>query len=139
FHVTGVQTCALPICFQQEVERVAFSRLAQEGVAYVTSPLTGRRHVADPGREYALVNYMIQGTAAEIFKTKLLELAAAGLDEYMILPVHDEIILDVPRDVQDSVVETIRDIMNDDTIISVPITAGVASGERWGEKVDIFG
>lgn len=124
--------------FQQEVERVAFSRLAQEGVAYVTSPLTGRRHVADPGREYALVNYMIQGTAAEIFKTKLLELAAAGLDEYMILPVHDEIILDVPRDVQDSVVKTIRDIMNDDTIISVPITAGVASGERWGEKVDIF-
>jgi len=100
--------------------------------------LTGRRHVADPGREYALVNYMIQGTAAEIFKTKLLELAAAGLDEYMILPVHDEIILDVPRDVQDSVVKTIRDIMNDDTIISVPITAGVASGERWGEKVDIF-
>src|SRR5690606_7549861 len=112
-------------------------RLVQEGVAYVKSPLTGRRHIADEGREYALLNYLIQGTAAEIFKMKLLELDAAGLGEYMILPVHDEVIMDVPRDVEQDVIKTIRDIMNDDTLLSVPITAGVSRGERWGEKEDV--
>lgn len=123
--------------FQREVERVSNQRRAQEGVPYVKSPLTGRRHVADDGREYALVNYLIQGTAAEILKMKLLELDAAGLGEYMILPVHDEVIFDVPSDVERDVIETIQEVMNDDQLCSVPITAGVARGQRWGEKEDV--
>ncbi len=96
-----------------------------------------RRHVADDGREYALLNYLIQGSAAEILKMKLLELDAAGLGEYMILPVHDEVIFDVPIAEQEAAIKTIRDVMNDDTLCSVPITAGVARGLRWGEKEDI--
>lgn len=123
--------------FQTKVDRVQRERFAAEGQAYVKSPLTGRRHVADEGREYALVNYLIQGTSAEILKMKLLELDAAGLGEYMILPVHDEVILDVPYEVEPYVIDTIRDVMNDYSMLSVPITAGVARGQRWGEKEDI--
>lgn len=32
---------------------------------------------------------------------------------------------------------TLQTVMNDSTILSVPITAGIATGQRWGEKVDI--
>lgn len=122
---------------QSEVDRMARQRKQQEGIPYVRSPFTNRRHVADDGREYALLNYLIQGSAAEILKMKLLELDAAGLGEYMILPVHDEVIFDVPIAEQEAAIKTIRDVMNDDTLCSVPITAGVARGLRWGEKEDI--
>lgn len=125
---------------QNEVERISRERKTTEGISYVRSPLTGRLHVADDNRNYALVNYLIQGTAAEILKIKLLELDAAGLGQFMILPVHDEVILDVPRTEQPWVIDSLRGIMNDTTLFAsanVPITASVAMGKRWGEKQDL--
>jgi DNA polymerase-1 len=123
--------------FQNRVQYTALQRKTDEGVGYVRSPLTQRRHPSDAGKEYALVNYLVQGLAAEMFKIKLVELENAGLLPYMILPVHDEIILDVPSDYYESAVTTLKDIMNDDKLLSVPVTAGLAYGERWGAKVDI--
>lgn len=103
-------------------------------LAYTVCPLTGRRHYADPGKEYALANYKIQGWAASLFKIKMLELAAAGLAPYIVLFVHDEVILDVPKSMANDVVYTLRKIMNDSTMFPVPISAGISWGERWGEK-----
>lgn len=100
---------------------------------YVTCPLTGRRHYADTGKEYALINYLIQGWAAAMFKQKQLELHAAGLGPYMILPVHDEIILDIPHELVPDACQTLRAVMNDNNY-PVPITASVSYGPRWGEK-----
>lgn len=100
---------------------------------FVQCPLTGRHHIADPGKEYALINYLIQGWAAAMFKQKQLELHAAGLGPYMILPVHDEIILDIPTHLVPDAAQTLRAIMND-TKYPVPITASVSFGPRWGEK-----
>lgn len=121
------------------VERLSKERLISEGSAYVRSPITGRRHTADPGHEYALVNYMIQGMAAEIFKMKILELDAAGLGRFMVVPVHDEIMLDVPREHVPAVVNTLHKVMNDDSLLSVPISASASYGKRWGEKRDWTG
>jgi len=123
--------------FQQAVERVAWQRQRDEGVPYARSIVTGRRHVADSNKIYALVNYLIQGTAAEVFKKALLKLDSAGLGAYMVVPVHDEIMLDVPRDAYDDTVVALRDNMNDSTSFAVPITASVASGYRWGAKEDV--
>jgi DNA polymerase-1 len=113
-------------------DAVASARDGQPG--YTTCPITGRRHYADRGKEYALVNYAIQGAAAVIFKMKLLELDAAGLGPYMVAPVHDEIILDVPEPEVRDAVHALQKIMNDDRLLSVPITASVSHGYRWGEK-----
>lgn len=120
--------------FQNLVQRTALDRKRSEGVGYVRSPLTKRRHPSDDGKEYALVNYLIQGMAAEIFKMKLLQCDAAGLGEFMVVPVHDEIVLDVPNEHVDEVAHTLEKVMNDDTLLTVPITASVSVGERWGEK-----
>jgi DNA polymerase-1 len=122
--------------FQNLVQRTALDRKASEGVGYVRSPLTRRRHPSDDGKEYALVNYLIQGLAAEIFKMKILELDAAGLGEFMVIPVHDEIVLDVPGEHVADVAETLKKVMNDDKILSVPVTASVGIGRRWGEKTE---
>lgn len=102
---------------------------------FIQCPLTGRHHIADPGKEYALINYLIQGWAASMFKQKQLELHAAGLGPYMILPVHDEIILDIPTELVPDAAQSLRAIMND-TSYPVPITASVSYGPRWGQKTE---
>lgn len=122
---------------QRETETRANQRRATEGEAYVRSPLTLRKHVADEGREYALMNYLVQGTAGELLKMKMVEASHAGLDKYMVLPVHDEIDLDVPEHELGDVLTTLRDVMNDPDLLSVPITATASVGPRWGEVQDV--
>ena len=121
--------------FIRGVERDAFASREREGVASVYSPLTNRRHVGDRYKEYALVNYLIQGSAAELFKMKLLQIDAAGLGPWMILPVHDEVILDVPNEHVPDAVDALEKIMNDnDMLAPIPLTASVSYGKRWGKK-----
>jgi DNA polymerase I-like protein with 3'-5' exonuclease and polymerase domains len=122
---------------QREIETQANRRRAQEGEAYVRSPLTGRKHVADAGREYALMNYLIQGTAGEILKMKMIELDHSGLGRYLVLPVHDEFDLDVPTHMLPDVMATLGDIMNDEHMLSVPVTATTSIGQSWGSVEDV--
>lgn len=122
--------------FQQEVLNTALRRQREEGVAYVRSPLTNRRHVGDRGKEYALLNYLIQGAAAEINKMKLVELDAAGIGDFMFATVHDEVLADVPGEHVLEVARTMAKVMNDDSLCSVPISASGSFGERWGHKQD---
>lgn len=123
--------------FSRDVERRARAALLDDGEAYVRSPLTGRRFVGDERALYKLVNYLIQGTAAEVMKMKIVEADAAGLGPYMLFPVHDEIDLDVPRDLFDDARAALRSVMNDDQIIApIPLTSAISTGERWGSLVE---
>lgn len=114
----------------------ARDRLTNEGVAYARSPLTGRMHPADNDRLYTLVNYLVQGAAAELLKMKLIELDNAGFGPYMCLPVHDEVVFDVPAHQVNEFAKAACEVMQDLTIISVPITVAPAIGLRWGAKED---
>ena len=119
---------------QRQINDIAKSRRNSEGVAYISTP-TGRRMVADDDKDYTLTNYLIQCHAAEILKRKIIELDAVGLGEYMILPVHDEIVFDIPADMQEEGLRTIQETMADLTTYAVPITAsGDILQTSWGDK-----
>jgi DNA polymerase-1 len=120
--------------FQKDIERLARSRENNEGQGYVITPF-GRRLPCDEGKAYTLVNYLLQGHAAEIFKKSLVELDAAGFGEWMLLPVHDEIVMDMPDDlVKDALVEVPR-IMENTTDYRVPIYAEAEGPfDDWGAK-----
>lgn len=120
--------------FQRQVQSVAVQRRMDEGIPYVRCPVTQRMQVADAGKEYVLVNFLIQGAAAAVFKKKLIELDNAGLGEWMVVPVHDEIILDVPREEASYVADVLKQTMNDDTMFQVPLSASVSWGDSWGSK-----
>jgi len=122
--------------FQQEVQRRARLRAREEEFPYTRSPLTNRRFIGEIGKEYKLVNFTIQGMAAEILKTKLLELDAAGLGDALRLPVHDEVIVEVDHGDVEEAVHILNGVMNDADLLTIPLTAGVSIGERWGEKKD---
>jgi DNA polymerase-1 len=118
---------------QKQIEAVARQRGEVDGRPFVQTP-TGRKMPGDKGKEYTLVNYLIQSHAAEVLKRAICDLDAAGLGEYMLLPVHDELVFDVPKDVAEDAAREIPRIMGDDSYF-VPLTAGLdMMATNWGDK-----
>lgn len=122
--------------FQKQTERLARDREYNEGQGYVVTPF-GRRLPCDEGKAYTLVNYMLQGHAAEIFKKALVELDAAGWGEYMLLPVHDEIVVDVPEELAHDAMVEIPKVMENTTDYRLPFYADSEGPfDNWGQKYE---
>lgn len=120
--------------FQKKVEDIGMRRLRSEGQGYVNT-WTGRRLPCDEDRVYTLVNYLIQGGAAEVFKSNLVKLDQADLTELLIVPVHDEIVLNAPRESAEEIKQIVRECMTTRDGWAVPLTADVDGPlENWGEK-----
>jgi DNA polymerase-1 len=120
--------------FQKQIEDAGMRRLKAEGQGYVYT-WTGRRLPCDEDRVYTLVNYLIQGGAAEVFKSNLIKLDQADLTELLIVPVHDEIVLNAPRKDAQEIMKVVQECMTTREGWSVPLTAGIDGPmENWGEK-----
>ena len=120
--------------FQRQIANLGDERLLSEGQGYVKT-WTGRRVPCDDNRTYSLVNYLIQGGAAEVFKSNLVKLDQADLTDYLIVPVHDEIVLQAPRKDAEEIKQLVRECMTTTEGWAVPLTAD-ADGplETWGDK-----
>ena len=120
--------------FQQQIEDIGMRRLKAEGQGYVYT-WTGRRLPCDEDRVYSLLNYLVQGSAAEIFKANLIKLDQAELTELLIVPVHDEIVLNAPRKDAEEIKKIVQQCMTTTEGWDVPLTAGVEGPlENWGAK-----
>jgi len=115
--------------FQNRIE----FKLEERG--YIQSPL-GRRHRAQDARfadreAYKFVNYIISGTAADILKKAVVEVHKQGVP--MVLPVHDEILADVPKEDAPEAAEIIRQALIDYPAITdkVPLDAEAKTVTRW--------
>ena len=119
--------------FMSDIESKGVERERKEGVGYVITPL-GRRLPADKGKIYTLTNYVIQSWAADVLKKALVRLDAAGYDEYMVLPVHDEVVIDIPEVYAEQALRDVPLIMQE-MEHAVPLTAD-SEGPfgAWGEK-----
>jgi DNA polymerase-1 len=119
---------------QSQIENAGMERLRNEGQGYVKTR-TGRRLPCDDDRVYSLTNYLIQSTAAEIFKQNLVKLDQADLTEHLIVPVHDEIVLQANKDELRDVMATVQECMTTRDGWDIPLTAGVDGPFRtWGDK-----
>lgn len=120
--------------FQKQIEDVGMRRTRAEGQGYVYT-WTGRRLPCDDNRVYTLVNYLIQGGAAEVFKSNLVKLDQADLTELLIVPVHDEIVLNAPRKDAEEIKRIVKECMTTTEGWAVPLTADVDGPlENWGDK-----
>ena len=82
--------------FMGEIEAVGTQRERESGRGYIVTG-TGRRIPADKGKVYALLNYTLQGTAAELMKKAVVRLDAAGFGPYMKMVIHDEVVFSMPE------------------------------------------
>lgn len=121
--------------FMRKVEQVARERSIIEGLPYVTS-IGGRRLVTEPDKLYKATNYLIQGGCADLLKTKIIEMDAAGLTPYMLLFVHDETVLDVPAGKEgEEIAHEVARIMREEKMLSVPLTCEPEGPfDTWGDK-----
>ena len=101
-------------------------RVKQEGEVITAF---GRRLRVARAKAYTGTNYLIQGTAAGILKRAQVRVAeylerATGGDVKLLLPVHDEIILEYPRDMLgevEPVFNGIREVMIDFNQFDIPL------------------
>lgn len=121
--------------FQRQVEKIGRQRLYEEGEAYVRTH-GGRLVRCEGDLVYKLVNFLLQGSAADVLKQKLVEMDRLGLGDYLVLPVHDEVIADVPREDVEEVSHLVEETMGDRDTFAVELTAGVDVVNRWGDKYD---
>ncbi len=91
----------------------------------------------EQGRRIA-INTPIQGTAADLIKMAMIKcqrfIDDRGLDAYMILQVHDELVFEVKKEVAESFAEDVKRIMeNAAPEIDVPLKVDVKIGKTWGD------
>jgi DNA polymerase I-like protein with 3'-5' exonuclease and polymerase domains len=59
----------------------------------------------------------------------------ADLDQHLVLPIHDELLLDVPTESAGEIALEVQRLMEDHMGFLVPITAGFdIMPNRWGDK-----
>ncbi|WP_105114667.1 DNA polymerase I [Streptococcus suis] len=87
--------------------------------------------------ERTAINSPIQGSAADILKVAMINLdkaiEEAGLSTRMLLQVHDEIVLEVPRAELGTVKKLVKETMESAIALSVPLIADENAGETWYE------
>lgn len=83
--------------------------------------------------ERAAVNATVQGTAADVMKLAMVKLypELERMGAYMVLQVHDELVVEAPEDKVDDVKEAVKEVMENSVRLSVPLTVEVASGRHW--------
>lgn len=99
---------------------------------WITTPF-GRRIWVDPDHSYKALNAKVQGFAGDVFKATMVNLAKAGLEQYMVCPIHDEVLFSVPEDEVEEVSRAIAEVMpyND---LKVPVPADPSPGAKtWAE------
>jgi DNA polymerase-1 len=91
----------------------------------------GRRAAA----QRQAINAPIQGTAADILKIAMIrldrELTERKLAARMVLQVHDEVVLEVPKDELDEVSALTRAVMEQAYKLDVPLKVDAEVGENW--------
>jgi len=83
------------------------------------------------------MNMPIQGTAADIIKLAMVRvhqrLTREGLRAKLILQIHDELIIDAPKDEAEHVAALLTECMQNVIQLSVPLRADVKIGRSWFE------
>jgi DNA polymerase-1 len=87
--------------------------------------------------ERAAINTPLQGTAADIIKKAMLKvenaLQDAKLSGAMLLQLHDELLLEVPREELRPTARVVRQAMEQVVPLQVPLAVDLRVGENWGE------
>jgi DNA polymerase-1 len=87
--------------------------------------------------ERAAVNSPLQGTAADMIKLAMIRLhrslKKANSRSKLILQVHDELVLEVPKDELDETKQLVTTCMELDQPLKVPLVVDIACGPSWME------
>ena len=91
--------------------------------------------------EREAINAPIQGTAADIMKIAMLKippaLKKAKLKAKMLLQVHDELVLECPKDELEKTAKVVKETMANAYTLDIPLSTEARYGKNWGEMKQI--
>ena len=91
--------------------------------------------------ERTAINTPLQGGAADLIKLAMLrihhDLSERKLRARMILQVHDELVLEVPREETEQAAAVLREGMEQAYSFRVPLVAEVAAGPNWRDMEEV--
>jgi len=92
-----------------------------------------RKNIQQLGERLA-VNTTVQGSSADILKSAMIQLGQAlcNAPSFMVLTIHDEIILEIPKDDRDQMATLVKDKMESAWLLSVPLVIHLATGIHLG-------
>lgn len=97
--------------------------------------LASRNRVVYEATKREAMNYPLQGSAADIIKKAMITLDQAliekGLEARMVLQVHDELVLEMPRAEAEEVTKLVVQHMENAIPLSVPLKVDVGIGTSW--------
>ncbi len=89
--------------------------------------------------EREAINAPIQGTAADILKIAMPQvpgaLRKAGLEARILLQVHDELVLECPKEEVSPTAAVVQEVMENAYTLKVPLKTEARAGENWGKMV----
>ena len=104
---------------------------------YFPNLKSGLNHAMKNREEREAINAPIQGTAADIMKIAMIKIppamAQAGLHGKMLLQVHDELVVECPRNELNNVAGVVQDVMENAYPMDIPLTTEARWGMNWEE------
>lgn len=87
------------------------------------------------------VNAVIQGSASDILKRGMIQVYNHLMTELpdwkFLATIHDEILIEVPEDVKPEQIREIEALMQNTTVLDVPIKVDTEIMKRWGEGIPL--
>lgn len=109
----------------------------QSGRRRYLRDINSRSRSVAAAAERLAMNSPIQGTAADMLKLAMIKVHAAlregNFNTKMLLTVHDEIVFDMPKDEQATVMPVIAEAMKTALPMNVPIVVELGVGKNWLE------
>lgn len=104
-----------------------------EDKGYITDIFKKRYY---PDQPHKAVNYLIQGTAAQVMKRAMVGVWDSGLPVRILNSIYDELVLDISKkDLDKRVLNEVKYIMEDQGTFKVPLTVGSATSRtNWADK-----
>lgn len=104
-----------------------------EAMGFKARTPSGRILPLDRSRVYAVTNYMVQSTARDVLADALLRLKAAGLENFLLLPIHDEVLWQAPAAEAEEVGRAVAEAMTVPDFYGVRLRAETEVGSwSWG-------
>ncbi|MCL2251783.1 MAG: DNA polymerase I [Treponema sp.] len=98
--------------------------------------INSRNKTEKSAAERIAVNTPIQGSAADIVKMAMIRLDKKLTSENsrarLLLQVHDELILECPKDECEKIASLVKTEMEQAAALSIPLRVSVETGDRWG-------
>lgn len=105
---------------------------------YLATELSSSNGMIREFAKRAAINQPIQGTAADLMKIAMIDfskkLKENNLQSKMIMQVHDELVVEVVKSELDIVTKLVKESMELNQPLSVPLVVDVNVGESWKES-----